>query len=339
MVTISSVLGLGTKTALSTWWLLTLLLALSALSYRLFEQVHKGKVLTRHLAVKQVSALGFVLAISLATYWLPGWLDPGGVEKNSQRSALPKIYDSGCHGELVVCLNAEIVNAFSESGQNVYLVGDSNAAHHYPGLSLATAELDLNLYSMTFRDCSGVDFEQFAIVEDKSLRHRCKPFHEYVWNQINEAPPGLVVLGFTLSRIEFWRQGDSATRADLAAALIEFEAWVLSNGHKLVVVEPIPYWVGRFAEFEPDLLPRRVPDVISVPNFSWKDILGPIESWPNLDFHEETKVFETHSMLCSEVRCDLFRDGVFRYRDATHISIEASKAMKFEWIQMLSSAN
>ena len=320
---------------MSSFLLLALLLSIGAVSYWCLE-VHVRRRLVsiapRHL-IKGTIAFAITLSLAMAAAYT--YLPREDSELYSQRTALPIIYEAGCHDKMTICLDELPIASFITKDRNVYLVGDSNAAQHYPGLDLATNELNLNLYSLTASGCPGLSINVKG--GDGSFQEaKCEIYRAWLNHKLTEAPEGTVVLGFTLDYVEDWNLGIEEARNSLGKALGEFQSLARKNGHRLIVIEPIPYWGGDYTNFTPELLPRSVPDPLAFRYESWRDSLGPISKWPNFNLETETKILPTHGSLCPGGElCYVFKNGKFNFRDATHITTYFSETMVGGWKYVL----
>ena len=305
----------------------------SFISHRFFEQ--KARSFQVKNSRPLLAAASILLSLGLASAAGPlaaALLSAEGVA-NDQRLERPYSYEAGCHDKLIVCFRGVPTNDVpSTSAVNVYLVGDSNAAHHLPGIELASANIGLDVFSLTASGCSGLRPE-LNRNEEKILA--CKSYSHWIRSELSNMEPGIVILGFSMQYVEEWGQSQKDSLDSIRASLHEFETFSLETGHSLIIAEPIPHWTGKYPHYEPDLLPRVALSRITNPYQSWKQDYGDIKLLIGKESALVTNVFQTHELLCVLERCTIFDSGKFLFQDATHITVYASEQMSSEWQETL----
>lgn len=299
--------------------------------FRIFLVTKSGKFFPLGILM---AATSFVAIAAV----LPGSISPETTRQHEQRLERPIIYDYLCHDQNKVCSSSGQVMDFSKGGQNVYLVGDSNAAHHFPGLVLASKTVGMNLYSLTASGCKGLDLDMrlLQIRGENARIPKCQNFENWVMETLSSAPAGVVILGFSLEYVENPFFDDQVSLVELVWTLNDFQKFTQEAGHRLIIVEPIPFWNGQYYEYNPDLIASISSNgTIKAPNKTWKESFGEIDTWPGLQLSRDTLIFETHEILCEAESCPLIKDGKFLYRDSTHISVYASENMSLQWAKIL----
>lgn len=240
----------------------------------------------------------------------------------------------------------------SSTGQPVYLLGDSNAAHYTEGLIASTERLQRPLIVSTSAGCPLLDLP-ITSPSRPNLRDACSTRTERLLQWMDGQEPGTVILS---GSDEYWLTSDflvdldghpireESQRVSLFQRSLERTIRRLQDaGHSVVVVQTVPHFFGKYV-WDPatcnlwDSL-RGCPQEMPLPTAEARSRnvkravhdatvkLGAID----LDVSEE---------ICPRKTCTTWREETPIYRDANHISVAQSKALgpTFEQILINSSS-
>lgn len=145
-------------------------------------------------------------------------------------------------------------------GRPVYLIGDSNAAHHSNGLMLASERLERPLFVRYAGSCPTVPVSMTSEagkheMEERDADNRCLPWLDFVRSELENAEDGSVLL--TMSPT-YWNEeyvavstlsnsARSNQKVILEEALLEQVKEISAMGHQVVLISPMvwPQFVCR----------------------------------------------------------------------------------------------
>ena len=136
-------------------------------------------------------------------------------------------------------------------GKAVYLIGDSNAAHHSDGVMLAAKKLGRPFFGAYSGSCPTLPVVMISEggvheMEERDADARCLPWFEFIFTELRSAPAGTVVFSISPS---YWNSryvgvrttlGSDATnqKVVLESALVAQVEVLFRLGHEVVLVSP-----------------------------------------------------------------------------------------------------
>lgn len=227
----------------------------------------------------------------------------------------PQVYLDDCHVNNGETLSGECTYG-PKSSRSVVLFGDSHAAQWMPVLEELAYEYDFTLVSLTKSACPAP-----AVLKVESGNYKnadCSEWRENSIKRIQELKP-LAVLASGMqhfempsgysSRAQWWREGQAKTYAALAG----------SSQH-IIYLSDTPH---------PE---RDIPSCIAAGRLDKCDTTEPSEAI----FTPGWQQINPTSWFCLE-RCPATVNGVVIYRDASHITVMASKLVKAQLASTLIS--
>ena len=189
-------------------------------------------------------------------------------------------------------------------GAPIYLVGDSNADHFSEAVIGSAEQLDRPFRGLTQDGC------RFA---QKNAEYKCDYRQSKILDYLLEAKPGTVVISNLTSNEKLLTE---RTRA------------LQNAGHQTILVKPIPIW-GEKSSWNPWTCSTL--EMVSG-NCNRSMTLDSIreEQGPEQDDVEtaakatNSYVIETWPLICPTGTCFIQSDGLIRFRDGTHISVQQS---------------
>lgn len=261
----------------------------------------------------------------------------------------PLIYELGCHGpqlrngQVPVCEWRP-----ANPSVNVYLVGDSHAAMYSEGLLAATNDLGLGLQTLTASACPLLDG---ATPEHSDWRHTsdCSVWQEQTQKKLSELDPGIVVMAFTANYVlgdgGMWSSDMARLVSSQSGKVALFEKSlektvlsILESGHRVLVVRPIPIWIGEYF-WDPQLMTRQEltegePQEMPLTWFS--DLAEPLsDGLRRITSDTGASEVEFSNVLCEDGLCRNHDGQGWLYRDYSHISNDQSIALAPQWVEIL----
>ena len=219
----------------------------------------------------------------------------------------PSVYGDGCHVNYGEDTSGVCTYGVIGSAKKIVLYGDSHAAQWFPALQQIATEQGYELISLTKSACSSVDSprpDQGAFKNSD-----CEKWRENSIKRIQKLQPEAVILSsfqyFTpasgySNRATWWNDGQRRLLADLQG-----------SSNNLIYISDTPRPL------------RDIPNCLASRNSQSCDST---EKTPNVIIDGFKKIDPT-SWLCAEF-CPAIKDGYVVYRDGSHISVEASLALK-----------
>jgi peptidoglycan/LPS O-acetylase OafA/YrhL len=319
-------------------------------SYRWLEKpIRNLQGLRGWRVVRVVSITLFVpLFVSASThlaanrgYWSPGIramqdavLQPLGMG-SSECSAPPNLVPMEQMGSCVLNANA--------AGKPIYLVGDSTAWHLSDAAVGASRLLARPLSMISLAGCPFKDvFIQSPNLPSYRNQKACRQKYESVMRWLGEQPPGAVVISelnswYRKTNTAFGRQPEALTTSPagrtqvlddgLTSTIVTLE----HAGHSVLLVQAAPdfeYPVTfdplrcTWSELRADTCIARMPRSVA-------DSIQQVErsSLQKIATQTGAGLFDPRGFFCSSDECTTQGHGVDLYRDAFHISANASRML------------
>ena len=264
----------------------------------------------------------------------------------------PPGYELGCHGPpsladpLSVC-SFDFPDDLEENPP-VYLVGDSNAAHFTEGLRVASSDSGRDLFVATASNCPLLDGAVPRVGGDIDVQ-KCERWQDMLIEHLEQSAPGIVVLAGTDS---YWlgnegtvigRDGEVLTEQD--ARLDSFDHSVnaivtvlISQGHEVVLADTVPQWRGDY-QWSLDscsLVETLAGCNESMPLAHHLATTEPVRKiLDNADRSSSIEVADFSAAICPDDQCQTRLDGVWVYRDGSHLSNAFSRSLSDEWLVVL----
>ena len=236
------------------------------------------------------------------------------------------------------------------SGDPVYLVGDSNAAHFDEPVLLASEQLNRPALILTANSCVPLDgFDVYY--DDGPLHDWCAVYNDFIFDYLDSASPGTVVLGWsdlsfwTDKRLYAWAGSEKVTGPNeksllLGSALQSTVERIQTAGHDVVITQPIPQFRVPAGGFEPEsctlwqLTSGTCRQTVTLK--SLEQIQGP--HWDTLEqvgAQYGVEVMDFTDVWCKNGLCDTNRDLVIAYRDDIHISVSEARGLTPDFVTVL----
>ena len=278
-----------------------------------------------------VVGLPLLLAVILGR-----WVDAGyGIESvmRYQQAVLANHEYPECDIE-----SALVDDCLDEGGDPVYLLGDSHAEHLVAGLTDAANEVGRPISASLAGNCPfliGLLIEKAG--SDLAYAEECRRSNDGRLEALRGLPAGVVVMAGTGA---YWRgdefqvgtQPSDMTVGELAkgdllrASLTDTIQAVRASGHQVVVVQDVPFmvagdprlctiWSLTSEECGYERLRAEVETEDSITRAVHAEVAGAFE----------VPVIDLLDSFCDSQTCYTERDGRILYRDADHITVEASR--------------
>jgi hypothetical protein len=247
------------------------------------------------------------------------------------------------------------------AGKPVFLIGDSHADALAEGLLGAANLLNRPLFLRTASSC--IFFPGGEIISPKkndpffpwimpNLFDHCEDYFLNTQNWLQSMPSGTIVItqndqvfwdeNFGLSYNKQTSYNQEEKIGMFSKSLKKFILEMKRIGHKVVVVQTVPTFRNPLPIWEPDKCNRIQ---IQNQNCSRAVSMSDLDSfqWPLRALYFEFKkdklieLVDFRGAFCSEQQCSSVKNGFNQYRDATHISVEASKALAPTLVNYLTS--
>jgi peptidoglycan/LPS O-acetylase OafA/YrhL len=219
----------------------------------------------------------------------------------------PAVHNDGCHISFGEVESGECTYGEIGSPKKIVLFGDSHAAQWFPALQTLAIENGYELISLTKSACTSVDSPRSDLAAYKNSE--CEKWRENSVKRIQRLKPEAVILSnyqyfiepkeFT-SRTQWWSDGQLRLLAQLKTA-----------SSNLIYISDTP---------NP---PQDIPKCLSVGKIEDCDFA---KTPPNLVV-QGFKEIDPTGWLCADV-CPAVKDGYVVYRDGSHISVKAARALK-----------
>ena len=231
----------------------------------------------------------------------------------------------------------------SNPGAPIYLVGDSNAAHFSDAVVEAGTSLGRPVVIMAQIGCTFVDVHLSS--PKRSVSERCNSYVDGTTDYLVGARPGTVVIAnsylwwYEGSGITLGLSADDATPdpdarlSRLDAGLAQSVSSLQDAGHRVVLVQPVPHWGEQATAMSwagcsvVDMTQRRC--VQSFPLSEAERRQGAV--WNVVQAvaeRVEADLLDVSGEICPSGTClSETPDGLVRYLDATHISVDQSRAL------------
>lgn len=271
-----------------------------------------------------------------------------GPKYQSQLHTNQIVYSLGCHWSEGLDSTPCSWNTDS-SGDPVYLLGDSNAAHYVEGLITATTNLGRPLISNTSSGCPLLLLEIRTSLRPGHSRE-CLSRNERLFDWVKTQRAGTVVLsmsdvyflsedysiksetdGFTLN-------SQKKTRL-MGLALVETIMRLRSYGHDVLLVQTLPHFEGLYfwdrgacASYALRSLTCQKQMPVGYALEKSKGIISEMKSIAKL---LNLEVIDLSSIVCPNEICVVSAFVGSAYRDASHISVEKDKSLAPVWVRIL----
>lgn len=219
----------------------------------------------------------------------------------------PAVYGDGCHVNYGEDESGKCTYGVIGSDKKIVLYGDSHAAQWFPALEQIALDRGYELTSLTKSACSSVDSPRPDQGAFKNAD--CERWRDNSVKRIQKLQPEAVIMSsfqyFTppsgySSRSQWWNDGQRRLLAALKG-----------SSSNLIYISDTPRPL------------RDIPNCLASRDSQSCDST---EKTPNLIISGFKKIDPT-SWLCNDY-CPAIKDGYVVYRDGSHISVEASLALK-----------
>ncbi len=241
------------------------------------------------------------------------------------REQLPSVYRDSCHADIRKVTISECAFGDVDSARTVFLIGDSHAAHWFPGIELSARKHGVRLVSLTKSACPVADVATNLVSEGRRY-HECEQWRRAVLNRIEKERPALVLISHSSKYVRDprigvsvadWSHGMGITLAALSSsaklvAVLEDTPW---PGFDVPICLSRAYWRGQgdnACRFQRDLAVDETMVVLD------RNVAA---RFPNVVMRS------TAALVCPEALCESVVDGHIAYSDSHHISSALSRAL------------
>lgn len=222
------------------------------------------------------------------------------------------------------------------SGPPIYLVGDSNADHFSEAMIDAATSLDRPLIVRLEDGCSYIPGE--STLTDRAWRGRCNRYPPVVQDFLVGAEPGVVVIANAYGDFREGFPGDRSAPIDISgppsqtalfSRLSDAITPLQDAGHQVLIVQTVPHWGGATPlSWQTCTLLELLLDGCqhTMPLNDVRDRQGAIADVV-ADVAEETDstLLDLTETICPGDTCQAVSDdGLVRYRDGVHITVDQS---------------
>ncbi|GAB2447594.1 peptidoglycan/LPS O-acetylase OafA/YrhL [Conyzicola lurida] len=324
-------------------------------SYRFIEQPLRKLPriswprLARRMVV--VTAVPLVLALGLSAGSTHGW-GSSNVQvlqaANTVTGTVP-----GCFAQAPGAIRDPLTCVQNPAGtaDPVYLLGDSNADMFSPGVKAAAENADAPFTAFTYSACPVVGDQMYQTGSGAPSREGCLQYQTAALTWLDSATPGTVFLGasdYYLRTPEITVTAADGTQTNDETAKIAWYANGLGNvidrltraGHEVVMILPIPnYWLEDFpttqAEWKGMETCANISLLLGSCNPAMETSLSSKAERQQPTWDAMTATTEEHGAtvldftdsVCSNGDCALMQDGLAVFRDANHITPQASLSL------------
>ena len=240
------------------------------------------------------------------------------------------------------------------SGRPIYLVGDSNADSLSEAL-LATAKASSRpLVGLSESGCHFIP-ASFGM-EDQAWEDRCNVYQSSTARYLVAAEPGLVVIA---NSYLWWRDSsevaigapgkppsmDRETKLQaLSIALTASVSSLQNAGHTVMLVQAVPHWGDSMTSLS--WTGCSLLDMVTVAcghTMSVKDVLerqgATADAVVGVAQLNGVGLLDVTAELCPDATCtSVAPDGLVRYQDGTHITVDQSEALRGAFTEAVSAA-
>jgi len=250
------------------------------------------------------------------TATLPAGLRPGLLDARDDR---PAVYDTGCHAGFDVEVAAPCV-VHDGGGPSVALIGDSHAAQWVPALQSIAVQQDWRLLSMTKSGCTPADVETYNPQLERAYTE-CTAWKRSATQALEDLDVDLIIVGGAGRYL--------GGPDDRAISLVEMEAGLATALRALDRVAPVLYLEDTPYPLEdvPACLSGRPDDVTSCVNTADAAATPFRRIEQRAAAAANVPMVSTNDMLCGAVACPVIVGDVLVYRDGSHLTTVASRAL------------
>ena len=137
-------------------------------------------------------------------------------------------------------------------GTPIYLIGDSNAAHHSDALTHAARNLDMSLRGAYSGSCPTVGVNLISIpgvhsFDERDADIRCTPWLGAITSDLASSPPGIIVFSISptywdesyMAINSYSAEGESHSGMGLELAMVKTIRGFQEMGHSVVILSPM----------------------------------------------------------------------------------------------------
>lgn len=224
------------------------------------------------------------------------------------------------------------------SGRPIYVVGDSNADHFIEGVIGAAEALKRPVLSSTANACPMAQIPLVRHDRDEEWNRECRQYVNGTVDYLTSSAPGTVLIASTDS---YWTSENFSVGevrepdlklSSFAAGLSSVVSALRNSGHTVLVIQTIPHWGGgEMSTWSPCSLL----DIVSngcartLPLGETLDRQGPTaEAVSDVAAATGASILDLSAEICPGGVCSsVSADGLIRYRDGSHITVEQSEAL------------
>ena len=248
----------------------------------------------------------------------------------------------------------------SSFGDPIYLIGDSNALHFTESVSGAAKQLDLPAWISVTTSCPVIREIELSVsykseffletIGSSEFTH-CSEYSSAMLDWLNDAKPGIVALS-TLD--QYW--WDPSIMAGFAGASGTTDPSGKSNiyksglvrtiqdlekaGHKVLLIQTVPTFRNPLPIWDPTLCTYYS---IVRENCQGKINVSDLDQFQfasrsaveQAARETNASILDLRDWFCRNDLCTTTKDGMWLYRDAAHLSVEASESLVPEFKKSL----
>ena len=237
------------------------------------------------------------------------------------------------------------------SGDPIYLVGDSNAAHFDESILATARELERPATIITADSCVPVNEFDVLNTDLRSMHEWCPTYERFLEDYLGSARPGTVVIAFSdldawyTDRAYIWRGSEPVRDREekaqlLERALLEKIDQLTKQGHRVLLVQAVPQFRVPGPGFEPqdcnlfELVEGRctaevsLADLEPVQGINW-------EVFRRVANTTDSALLDLSDQWCSQGVCSATRGTYIAYRDDIHISASEARIIAPRFLEAM----
>lgn len=323
-------------------WLPCLVLAfvLAELAYRFVEQpARKAQAPLRRPKYYTGVALAMIPAVAATAFLSLFVMREAYADKVARAELLETARNTRSEVQSARCLGtfrltpdtSNCVFGDKQSPVRVALIGDSHIMHLFDGIEPAAEALNMRVEAYMMAACPPFLAERFYHLVAGPY-DACLSFRQKNLQYLRENPPSVLIISsaqyFTQLYNANGEQAGEEGRALFKNHLIELATEFVALGTEVIVSIDTP---TADLSFHACVLGGGERCTFPMPEgyFQNPDRLA----IPALE--QEVTVVQPHELYCTRTECTAFEDGLVRYKDASHLSVEFSRQLQPFWTHIL----
>ncbi|UEX77331.1 acyltransferase family protein [Spiribacter halobius] len=243
---------------------------------------------------------------------------------HASRDSSP-VYEYGCHLGYHETRQPQCLFGAPEGTKTFVLFGDSHAAHWFPALERLANVRGWRLYSWTKSGCPSFEVDTFATHLERPY-HECSAWRQAAFQRILELRPDVVILSNASGYLRE-RGPARVTRDEWESGIENAIGRLAGAGLNVVVLDEVP----RPGRDIPECLSRATWFGSETPGdtcaFRADRAASERLTAELVERRGDATLIDTGQLVCPGVRCEVIRDGVVVFQDASHLTATFSRRL------------